>query len=301
MVTFFKKLLKRIQPSFGFTSCYYQNDGLAFNLACHELGIISIDIQHGSISELHRAYGRWNRIPDGGFELFPSVFWCWGEYEADIISQWNSKVEQWHQPFIGGNPWLSFWRKGADEIILYYQNIIRKMKNKLPRYQHILLALQDTDNSLMSIKEAIRESPPDWFWWVRLHPASMKEQKKIKNFFKDFPQDRVEFDMANDLPLPALIREMNVVITGWSSVVEEAEFFEIPSVVTHIFGTQLFKKEVISGCVLPAFTKEDLLNAIKKQIQKKKGDISFPKKFSLTTAKSIEELLSLDNRLLKSF
>ena len=298
---FYKKLLKRIRPSFGFTSCYYQNDGLAFNLACHELGIISIDIQHGSISELHRAYGRWNRIPDEGFELFPSVFWCWGEYEADIIHQWNSKVEQWHKPIIGGNPWLSFWRKDENEAVSYYKNVIRKRKNKLPKYQHILLALQDTDNSLMSIKEAIKESPPNWFWWIRLHPAGMKERKKIKIFFNDFVGDRVELDMANDLPLPALLREMNVVVTGWSSVVEEAEFFEIPSVVTHIFGTQLFAREVTSGYVLPAFTKEDILNAIKKQIHKKKGVKSFPKKFPLTTTKGIEELLSLDINPLKSF
>ena len=59
--------------------------------------------------EICIAYGRWNKLPEAGYELLPKFFWVWSEVEAQAIDNWNRIVKQWHQPYIGGNPWLNLW------------------------------------------------------------------------------------------------------------------------------------------------------------------------------------------------
>ena len=74
--SFYKKILKRLKPHFGLRPCYYGIQGMAFNLACHECGVLSVDIQHGFQVNEHVAYGSWSKVPASGYELLPAVFWC---------------------------------------------------------------------------------------------------------------------------------------------------------------------------------------------------------------------------------
>ena len=117
---FFIKIFVDVNPQIAFIVSYYGLEGMAFNLACHEMGIPSVDIQHGVQGDLHRAYGRWNKLPETGYELLPTIFWVWSEVEAKAINKWNEKVKRWHWPFIGGNPWLNLWWDDENSISELY-------------------------------------------------------------------------------------------------------------------------------------------------------------------------------------
>jgi hypothetical protein len=89
---FFRKIFETVNPEIGFVVSYYGLIGMAFNLACRQIGIPSVDIQHGVQGDLHRAYGRWNKLPKAGYELLPTIFWVWSEVEAKAINNWNEKM-----------------------------------------------------------------------------------------------------------------------------------------------------------------------------------------------------------------
>ena len=98
IASYFKRVLARVRPKLVFVTCWYATESMACILACNELGIPSIDIQHG-IQEFHVAYARWNRVPNGGYELLPTYFWCWSEAEASVIRGWAGDLSA-HQPIV---------------------------------------------------------------------------------------------------------------------------------------------------------------------------------------------------------
>ena len=114
---YFKKIMKFTRPKVAITSCYYSMTGWALNLACRDLGILSVDIQHGVQGSGHPAYSLWGSIPDNGYELLPSIFWSWSSYEAQTINHWCAKVKKFHQSIVGGNLWLDFWKSEGDELV----------------------------------------------------------------------------------------------------------------------------------------------------------------------------------------
>src|SRR5690606_2367670 len=71
--------------------------------------------------------------------------------------------------------------------------------------------------------------------------------------------------LATELPLYAVLPQMDVHITGLSSTVLEAESFGVRSVVTHPLGGELFEDAVRSGCVLSAVDDADILPALLRQ------------------------------------
>ena len=73
LIKYFENILIKVKPKAVFTSNFY---GIEFSLiaACKKLEIPTIDIQHGSQSSIHYAYGNWEYIPKNGFKLLPDIF-----------------------------------------------------------------------------------------------------------------------------------------------------------------------------------------------------------------------------------
>src|SRR5207253_11421849 len=92
MASFFRPRLERLRPSLAFVVNYYDARCMALILACRELGIRSVDIQHGVQGELHGAYGSWRRVPAGGYAVLPSIFWCWSGDEARTLRAWTDST-----------------------------------------------------------------------------------------------------------------------------------------------------------------------------------------------------------------
>lgn len=273
LAKYFKKLLTTINPSLCLMVCYYSREGMAFNLACKELGIISVDIQHGIQGDIHPAYGRWNSVPLKGYELLPSTFWCWSEYEANTINKWNHKCSQYHQPIVGGNLFLNSFQKtnSVDDIFIESEKKVLQLKNSKPNSIHILYTLQPLHTIPLQewIFQAIKDSPSSWFWWIRLHPGMMNDREKIRELFTPLKLNNIFIDQPTDLPLNILLRHSDIHITQSSSTIIEAEHFGVPSVFTSLIAAEAFPLQIASGVAIPAYTHHDLIEAIKIQLLKK--------------------------------
>jgi hypothetical protein len=273
LAKFYAGILKRIEPSLGLVVSYYGTTGMAFNLACRRHGIPVVDIQHGVQGELHFAYGRWNKVPERGYELLPSLFWCWSDREAAIINRWSLKVPSWHKPVVGGNTWLARWKQGKADFIAYYDKKVLEMKWSTQKFAHILVTLQFglAPENMNPIFQAMKKAPPSWRWWIRLHPAMLDRKSEIKQELDNCGITDYELDEATDLPLCALLGHCDVHVTHSSSTVIEAEYFEVPSVLTSEYGVELYPDHIRSGWAISASTAEEIARAILVQLNRKQS------------------------------
>ena len=294
LADFFKKKLIKFKPVICFLVNYYGAMGMAFNLACRELDIISIDIQHGLQGEVHPAYASWSKLPLDGYELLPSRFWCWSNDEANVINQWSKKISFKHHAIVGGNLWLNMWQEQNNSLINIYDKKILELKNSQSNAIHILFTLQPRKDLFLAdwILKVIKESPNSWNWWIRLHPGMSSDRKKISQLLKKCQPANIELNHTTDLPLLALLRHIDVHITHCSSTVIETESFGVPSIVTHIDGTESFPNQIASGVAIPAYTTEELFAAIPIQAQKK-IEINYKKPRSCpSNSEALQKLIS---------
>jgi len=264
---YFKKILNKVRPKIGFVVCYYGPIGMAFILACKESGVISIDIQHGQQGEYNIAYGKWNKIPENGFEVLPNYFWCWGKEEVSAIESWNHKTKN-HRAIIGGNLLVNEFLNNESRLSKYYEI---KIKNKVQSgKKNILLSLQLVHGLTDLFINAINSSPDNWFWWIRLHPDMKTNKKEVQKKLHLLRTKNWNISDATNLPLYALLKYMDVHVTSWSAVVLEAEMFGISSITTYPVGRDYFHKQISNTIVVEAYNLQDLIYAIDIQINNKK-------------------------------
>ena len=269
---YFEKLLSMIKPEAVFIVEYYNISAMSLVLTCRRLNIPTVDIQHGVQGDLHVAYGRWQKIPKYGFNVLPEYFWVWNESEANAINNWRlrNKIDT-HKPFIGGNVWLEMWKSEETALVKKYNDTFNKSLNR-KKELIILFTLQPLtlhEKYPEWIVNAIRNSPRDWIWLIRLHPGMLAERQKVKEYFMRNGNAIVEIDIATDYPLPIILRNTDVHITNFSSTVIEAQDFGIYSVVVDHEGEEYFKHEIETGWVISAHNENDLIEAIYIQAQKR--------------------------------
>ncbi|WP_306534968.1 hypothetical protein [Geobacter sp.] len=249
-ILYYNKILDKVRPKIAAIVSYYSIEGMAFCLACRGNNIPCFDLQHGLQGPLHVAYGRWNKLPQNGYGMLPSLFWCWRDADAAAIEQWSYTVESHHRPIVGGNPWLNLWLESTSEMVRRYDDVIHKAGAMYWDKKKILVTLQfgiDDKEKLKPILEAIATADPSYFWWIRLHPCMLDKRKLIHDIFINCGNLNIDITVATDLPLFALLRHTDVHVTHSSSTVIEAESFGVPSVITSDYGAEFFKEQVASG------------------------------------------------------
>ncbi len=293
IASFFKKIIIQTGVSVGMSTQYYGRAGMAMNLACRETGIMSVDIQHGMENDLHWAYGRWARVPEKGYELLHTVFLCWSDNEAKVIKKWNKKVEKYHRPVVVGNLWLKKWLDDGDDIVGAFDSKVSRVKQKHGKSIHILFTMQDETIPEL-ILDAIKKSSDLCFWWIRCHPAHVEDRSNIRNVLNNRGYyNNVEVENASIWPLYALLRHMDIHVTGWSTTVIEAAVFNVPSIIVHEFGVELYAEQIKEGIVTCAYDSQELVDAIMTMGNKPNG----LKRKHNNEATSDEDILLLFNQL----
>jgi len=266
---YFRSLLVKLRPSVTFVVSYYGNEGMAFNLACRQQKVSCIDIQHGVQGELHVAYGRWKSVPEDGYELLPSHFWCWQPEDLAAITAWSP--QKYHQPLLGGNLWLDLWLKGTAEFVQTCDKTIGSFKQHQQASLNILVTLQsnlDDRDTLKPLLLAIGEADSSMFWWIRLHPCMLGRRRYIRDLLNSTGNQRFDLDMATDQPLYAILRHVDAHVTHSSSTVIEAREFGVPSVIFSRYGMEFFTESIESGWALVAGD-QNVLPSILQQMDKR--------------------------------
>ena len=218
----YKKILLENGIKIVVYSCWYDVYRYAWSLACHELGLLAIDVQHGRAgSTNHDHYTGWTKFPyKEKYEIMPNIFMTWTEKDKVAIDSWQTKAVS---TFCCG--------KG---IFLDISNIKKKMDlgvlNNIPR-----------DKSMILVSLQWGTTYPDWFveyisshadkfiWLIRYHPHLDDGQLVFSSKLNGIKN--VYIDGIDKIMLEILLQGIVVHITMSSSVVVDAAIAGKKSVV----------------------------------------------------------------------
>ena len=256
---YFKKF-SLIKPKVGLIVSYYYDAGMAFNKACKKYGIQSIDIQHGVQGPYHLAYCNWIKMPKIGYNLLPDVFWLWSEIEKNEILVTNQNNIN-HTTRISGNHFLNIWKNNHADFVA---DICNKFNNiKTNNKKRILLTLSPNTDSLMTeTYKALSLIQNDHNIYVRLHPNMLNELDRYRNYFSSINLVNYEIVLTSNLPLYAILSNVDLHITAQSSTVLEAVEFGVFSIVTSEYGATLYESQLKSGAAIYCSELSSILNNI---------------------------------------
>jgi len=250
LASLYSLILRAVKPSVIFLVCYY-GEGMALNLASRELGIPSIDIQHGRQGDNHVAYGRFLSLPKTGYALLPSHFWCWSNYETNAIYSWSKNIDNYHIPMIGGNTFREFFYNGKLPSLDADESLILDIKRQVSSKVHILYTLNglESDNYLEHLIAVIQKEEGRSFWWLRAHPCRLHQVDKLTKLLDEKPclNAYINICEASSLPLFIILKNIDLHVTELSSTVLESCQCGIPSIVIGSEGAKIYSEQIKSG------------------------------------------------------
>jgi hypothetical protein len=253
--------LRRSRPRLGFVA----STGLpeqAFCLACGELGITSVEVQHGVQGDLHPSYGSWSAVPSEGWETRARVFWSWDEESAAAINRWAVCAPDRHVAINGGDPWREMGMEDGDESSRRTHQLIEERKRASGGERHILVTLTSQGDVVpAAVLEAVRSSPSTWRYWFRLHPVNQAARgREAKRILRPLGVDLGLLEFATEVPLHALLRQMDGHLSvNLSTVVTEAAALGVASIACGREAPEFYPAEMAAGMLLVATTSSEVL------------------------------------------
>jgi CDP-glycerol glycerophosphotransferase (TagB/SpsB family) len=126
------------------------------------------------------------------------------------------------------------------------------MTREMPLPEHVFLA--------------IKQSPSDWLWLVRLHPVGCDDDKKnqLRAVMQQYGISNFEIDHAVSSSLYDLLKRADHHVTLCSSVYYEALVFNVPTTIAHSHGLLCYEDEFKKGVLEYADTSEELLASVRR-------------------------------------
>ncbi|MCB2141102.1 hypothetical protein KQH27_00175 [bacterium] len=265
----FTRVLKKLDPALLLITCCYCEKSMAAILACNDLKIPVIEFQHGAQNDNNPFLTHWTKVPADGYEMLPDLFWNWGEASAERIQQWAGKTTR-HKAFVGGNLWISKWiRDGFQTDDCKDYDVVRLFP---PDKKHLLISLQMWPDSLPAfLLDILRASPSEWFWHIRQHPRHSISEKELNQILGKDYNVNYEFHSSSSMPLYLLLKQVDLHLTGYSTVAFEAAQFSVPTIFYHTNARDGFKRSIDDNLFCYADDRDRLLFQIKKKLSQDKN------------------------------
>ncbi len=246
-----------------YTVCYYTNWGFAANVAAHRLNIPTVDMVHGCGREFDVSVGRWPEPKEDGWAMLPNVFWCWDQDQATTVSRWADSSSK-HFPYIGGQLWMQQWQSDKQSTMsrlkregeLFVDENCKGIRIMVTPYYF-------DDHRLFDLIEA---APSEWNWLLRMHPNRPQDMKEAAVIVSSRELNNVQIQWPGSVDLHVVLPLVDVHLTESSSTILESMYYGVPSVAMKDIGRQLFPGEVDSGWLAMAESVDEIIFAIKKQL-----------------------------------
>jgi len=280
---YFERILKKAKPSLVIVEGFYSYIAMGMVLAANRLGIKCVDVQHGVQSENDFLFSHWDNLPDKGYEVLPDIFWCWSDEEKINISQW-AKSTNLYSANTGGNPVLEIDEENNDEADeqLFNSDDVKIL------YTH----QADFELSELFVK-ILKSSPDNWKWYIRFHPQYPEAAEKISQILPSYNLKNIFTDKISELPLPVVLKEMDLHVTEFSSTVLEAETLGIHSIILSEYGSSLFNKQIERGTANYVTSENMFINAVENIIKNRALSVNQNKnhEYFLSGIKFIKKLV----------
>jgi hypothetical protein len=249
---FFTYFLCKSNVKCVFFECYYSPCLFGLIAACKKLSIKTVDIQHGVVDV---NYLGWKNIAKETELYLPHYYWVWSN--SDLKSIKNEVNTEILIPVLGGNMWLAKFINSKQKNTNQSNNHFYKKR--------ILVTLQFGEGFMdyMSnlVLELIKLTNQDYFWMFKFHPFSAEEEKtKFKKGFSEF--SNTDFDLVNKMPLYEVFSNVQSHLVISSAVALEGIQFNLPTIIVHDLGADLFKNLIDENILCFSKSPLDIMNKI---------------------------------------
>lgn len=283
---YFIKMINKKTVKIGICVDSASLEGKAFILACRDIGIPAVEIQHGVIGESHYAFGSWKC--KNGYTVLPDYFWCWDKYAAKVINSWAGQTNGKHRALVGGNLWHYLWRVGNKSFVRDYDKFFYDLKKKSimeSQCKVILLTLQPRIAYDEFVYDMIAKTKEKYWWIIRLHPtmANKSDIYNIQNKFGQFKN--VYIDIGDKIPILIWLKNIDLHVTFDSSVIIEAASWGVKSIIldTSNLIYDYYKEQIQSKMAVIARNEAEFSDLVKKMScrSEKSAEVNFKKPIDL--------------------
>lgn len=246
----FTKLIKGSSVKAIYFEAYYSPCLFGLVASCKELGVKTIDIQHGVVDINYLA---WENVPAQLSFFLPDYYWVWSSSDLSLLNHKRIK------PIVGGNMWMGkFVQKKV-------KNNIKNFNEPGDRPKRIMVSLQFGSGYMEYltnlIKELLTTSGKSYQWFFRFHPLSGEAERQL--FIETLEIfDNCNFDKLSALNLYEAFGEVDVHLVGSSAVALEGIQFSLPTIIVHPIGIDLFEKLIGRGVMCGSLEIETILDYI---------------------------------------
>ena len=265
-VSYFSDLLAQLKPRAIFVNLYTEVTTLALSGAAARHGIPVIDIVNGGMGRNHWLYTHWTRLPDAGYECVPDFTWVWDEQMKANIETHFLEGHRHHRVIIGGQPRIEYWLGGGREPLKVSD---RGFLAELKRNPFVILVTHQYVNMLPDLfLDALRKTPKEWTWLLRLHPQSKPLESVYSDIVDLYGFSNVIVDAATRAPLFELMECADHLITGFSTTALEAGNFNLDITLTGNLGRELFVDYLEAGLMKHAANADELIALLHKSAER---------------------------------
>jgi len=246
---YYLNLLEKVKPKLLIILNAYNYSNMAFIYAAKNLGIITVELQHGFIREDHPGY-IWKQVTDRA--LFPDYILTYGDYFTDLLTE-KSTLFKPKQIFTCGSYAIEDFFKNKSS-----QSVVANDNQKI-----IYITSQwSIRKKLFKFVSNLAEILPSEYKIIyKTHPL----EDNVDTFYSDFkkyPNIKLVADpQINSLEI---IPDCYVHSTAYSTSFMEANYLQKPNIFIFIDGfSQVITKFVDNKTIFLAKTPEEYLEILK--------------------------------------
>lgn len=226
-----------------YLTSWYFPDMMGLIAAARQRDIRVVDVQHGKQGRHQVMYSGWHDIPAGaGYLAMPDSFWCWGQPSCRHILA-SAPDRQTHRPFVGGFPWLDYYRtqlaEGAGRGSQWDSKRIVLVTTQ-PRHKANLEPIPDF------LVEYLRGEPVQTHFIFRCHPNDTLGPEYCRQRLADIPSALLSVDTGKSNLYDQLLGATHH-ITAFSSCCYEASAFGVPTLLFGQDARAIYAEEIDSG------------------------------------------------------
>ena len=258
-----------------FLISWYVPDTMGIIASARQLGIATIEVQHGQQGKFHAGNSGWNFFPENGYLNMPDKFWCWDEKSIKNILK-QSPNRKFHKPILGGYSWPIWYKthsktndnknsiKATKIRLLFTMQIKQGLTNNEPLPKVLLELIKYYENLYNKTSAKIFEIK------IRLHPNCLSENLSYlkKRLDKSFESDLVTYSSKlNGCFYDDLLWSSHH-LTLYSSCALEALIFGIKSAVYGDVAYKIYEEEIKSQSIkfLKLNSLDEILNWLNENI-----------------------------------
>lgn len=222
-------LLQRLKPKVIFVPSFHYYAPMIS--AARELGIVSVDVQHGIQVGYNPLYNEWSEIPREGYQSIPNYFFVWGEKESENI---ENVFGPHSAPKIIGNLWLQKQIGMSVKLSSSLEAAVGGGKIV------VLIAMQSQTVVPQLFKDIIEGAGKDFLWLVRMHP---KGKKYSASDFSNSSNVIVSQEI-DKLPIIPLLNRVQITLSEGSTIAVEGHSIGAAAFITSETGKMNYEKEI---------------------------------------------------------